>query len=55
MGAEEDVAILDTNGTDKQKPIEQTEPVFKVEYLYIVLNLVSAIGIVIANKWVSVL
>jgi len=52
----DDVILLDTDKNDDKndKPLKHkpTEPVFKVEYLYIVLNLVSAIGIVVANKWV---
>lgn len=37
---------------DVALPYKSTVPKFRVEYLYIVLNLVSSVGIVVANKWV---
>jgi hypothetical protein len=48
---DDDVGLL-IDDKDVKFPSRRQESKFKVEYLYIVLNLVSSIGIVVANKWV---
>lgn len=55
---EADAVLLSSESSPQEENVNKTAATpsvqfgFKLEYLYIILNLTSAIGIVMANKWV---